>query len=115
MESDTTSILGLVEKKNDAIQIYKPLATGTAISASCALFSVIAWFHVRSLSISWLTFKNTLAQLNLLVITVSFIIVFAYLFNYSCKSKVDFQKDIELKRAIHCKGFGILLVTSFRL
>ncbi|KAI8885399.1 lactate permease [Backusella circina FSU 941] len=76
--------LTLYGKKYDAVWNFQPLSTGTAILVSCSIFSVtIVLLQRVSYRIFYLAAKDTLFQLYKPVITVSFIIAFAYLYNYS--------------------------------
>ncbi|KAI8366239.1 lactate permease [Blakeslea trispora] len=76
--------LTLYGKKYDAIWEFQPLSTGTAILVACILFSIIVilvdGFDAQVFSLAlW----DTLLQLHKPILTISLIISFAYLFNYS--------------------------------
>ncbi|KAI8375405.1 lactate permease [Choanephora cucurbitarum] len=76
--------LTLYGKKYDAIWMFQPLATGTAILVACILFSILVvimyGFNARVFSYAvW----DTVLQLHKAFFTVSLIMAFAYLFNYS--------------------------------
>ena len=76
--------------------MFQPFATGTAILVACILFSILVvfiyGFNARVFSYAlW----DTVLQLHKAFFTVSLIMAFAYLFNYSgmCREK---KKEKEL-------------------
>ncbi|CAO0792467.1 unnamed protein product [Mucor circinelloides] len=73
----------LHEKKYDAIWGFQPLATGTAILVSTLPFSALILVHGVHPRIFPEALRDTAVQLYKPVITVSFIMAFAYLLNYS--------------------------------
>lgn len=85
--------LTLYAKPYDAIWDFQPLATGTAILIAGLLFDIIVLIHHYHGSsdhypsniglLFWHAFKDTLKQLFFADLTVSFIMAFAYLYNYS--------------------------------
>ncbi|KAI7867814.1 lactate permease [Spinellus fusiger] len=75
--------LTLYGKPYDAIWTFQPLATGTALLIAAIPFSVIVLSTGAPLSIFYTALRHTLLQLYMPTITVSFIMAFAYLFNYS--------------------------------
>ncbi|GAN01149.1 lactate permease [Mucor ambiguus] len=75
--------LTLYGKKYDAIWGFQPLATGTAILVSTIPFSALLLFHGVHPRIFPEALKDTAVQLYRPVVTVSFIMAFAYLLNYS--------------------------------
>ncbi|CAO3645826.1 unnamed protein product [Mucor fragilis] len=75
--------LTLYGKKYDAIWGFQPLATGTAILVSTIPFSALVMLHGVHPRIFPEALRDTAVQLYKPVITVSFIMAFAYLLNYS--------------------------------
>lgn len=75
--------LTLYGKKYDAIWGFQPLATGTAILVSTIPFSAVVMLHGVHPRIFPEALRDTAVQLYRPVITVSFIMAFAYLLNYS--------------------------------
>ncbi|KAG1054112.1 hypothetical protein G6F43_003857 [Rhizopus delemar] len=75
--------LTLYSRKYDAVWVFQPLATGTAIFVSCIIYSIIIWLHGVHPHELLAALKDTALQLYKPTITVSFIMAFAYLFNYS--------------------------------
>ncbi|CAO3645424.1 unnamed protein product [Mucor hiemalis] len=76
--------LTLYGKKYDAIWGFQPLGTGTAISVASIPFSgILILFNGVHVRIFPAALKDTVVQLYKPIITVSFIMAFAYLFNYS--------------------------------
>ncbi|KAL7313968.1 hypothetical protein PS15m_007634 [Mucor circinelloides] len=75
--------LTLYGKKYDAIWGFQPLATGTAILVSTLPFSALILAHGVHPRIFPEALRDTAVQLYKPVITVSFIMAFAYLLNYS--------------------------------
>lgn len=75
--------LTLYGKKYDAIWTFEPLATGTAILVSSIPFSCLVLWNGSHPRVFWIALKKTVKQLFLPVLTVSFIMAFAYLYNYS--------------------------------
>ncbi|KAG1152370.1 hypothetical protein G6F37_000218 [Rhizopus arrhizus] len=75
--------LTLYSRKYDAVWVFQPLATGTAIFVSCITYSIIIWLHGVHPHELLAALKDTALQLYKPTITVSFIMAFAYLFNYS--------------------------------
>jgi len=80
--------LTLYGKKYDAIWGFQPLATGTAILVSTIPFSALVMLHGVHPRIFPKALKDTAVQLYRPVVTVSFIMAFAYLLNYSGTKKV---------------------------
>ncbi|KAI8579840.1 hypothetical protein K450DRAFT_294653 [Umbelopsis ramanniana AG] len=75
--------LTLYEKKYAAVWSFQPLATGTAILVAGLVFLICVLLTGEHISIAWLSVVDTAKQLFYPVITVSFIMAFAYLYNYS--------------------------------
>ncbi|KAI8144896.1 lactate permease [Fennellomyces sp. T-0311] len=75
--------LTLYNKPYDAIWDFQPLATGTAILIACLLFDVICLIYGAKPIIFVHAFIDTCKQLVFADITVSAIMAFAYLYNYS--------------------------------
>ncbi|KAI9284591.1 lactate permease [Umbelopsis sp. AD052] len=75
--------LTLYEKKYAAVWSFQPLATGTAILVAGIVFLICVLLTGEHISIAWLSIADTAKQLLYPVITVSFIMAFAYLYNYS--------------------------------
>ncbi|KAI8883020.1 lactate permease [Backusella circina FSU 941] len=73
----------LYQKKYDAIWTFEPLATGTAILISGIPFAGLVLWNGAPPSVFWLSLKKTVNQLYLPILTVSFIMAFSYLYNYS--------------------------------
>jgi lactate permease len=73
----------LYEKKYDAIWTFEPLATGTAILISGIPFAGLVLWNGAPPLVFWLSLKKTAKQLFLPILTVSFIMAFSYLYNYS--------------------------------
>lgn len=75
-------------KKYDAIWGFQPLGTGTAILVASIPFSgILILFNGAHLRVFPAALKDTVVQLYKPIITVSFIMAFAYLFNYSGKQE----------------------------
>lgn len=70
-------------KKYDAIWGFQPLGTGTAILVSSIPFSVLVLLHGVHPRVFPAALRDTAVQLYKPIITVSFIMAFAYLYNYS--------------------------------
>jgi lactate permease len=77
--------LTLYEKKYAAIWTFQPLATGTAILIAGIVFLICVLLTGEHISIAWLSIMDTGKQLFFPIITVSFIMAFAYLYNFSGK------------------------------
>ncbi|CEP11964.1 hypothetical protein [Parasitella parasitica] len=75
--------LTLYGKRYDAIWTFEPLATGTAILVSSVPFAALVLWNGSHPRVFWLAFRQTVTQLFLPILTVSFIMAFAYLYNYS--------------------------------
>ncbi|KAG2176909.1 hypothetical protein INT43_007563 [Umbelopsis isabellina] len=75
--------LTLYGKKYTAIWQFQPLATGTAILVAGVIFLICVLLTGEHISIAWLSIADTAKQLFLPILTVSFIMAFAYLYNYS--------------------------------
>ncbi|KAI9280783.1 lactate permease [Sporodiniella umbellata] len=75
--------LTLYGKRYDAIWIFEPLATGTAILVSSIPFCGLVLWNGSHPKVFWLSLKETAKQLFFPTITVSLIMAFAYLYNYS--------------------------------
>ncbi|KAL9557192.1 hypothetical protein MBANPS3_001495 [Mucor bainieri] len=75
--------LTLYGKKYDAIWGFQPLATGTAILVSTLPFSALLLIYGVHPRVFPEALKDTAVQLYRPVVTVSFIMAFAYLLNYS--------------------------------
>lgn len=75
--------LTLYNKPYDAIWDFQPLATGTAILIAGLLFDVIVLINGSSPWIIWYSLVDTVKQLFFADLTVSLIMAFAYLYNYS--------------------------------
>ncbi|KAI8088032.1 lactate permease [Gilbertella persicaria] len=76
--------LTLYGKKYDAVWVFQPLATGTAILVASIPFSVIVVLvYGLNSQIFSLALRDTIVQLYKPILTVSLIMAFAYLFNYS--------------------------------
>ncbi|KAL7315468.1 hypothetical protein PS15m_004683 [Mucor circinelloides] len=75
--------LTLYGKRYDAIWTFEPLATGTAILVSAIPFCGLVLWNGSHPRVFWHALKQTVTQLFLPVLTVSFIMAFAYLYNYS--------------------------------
>ncbi|KAI9029596.1 lactate permease [Phycomyces nitens] len=75
--------LTLYGKPYAAIWTFQPLATGTAILISFFPFAAIVLMYGAHPRVFWHALKATYRQLHMPVLTVSFIMAFAYLFNYS--------------------------------
>ncbi|SAL98245.1 hypothetical protein [Absidia glauca] len=75
--------LTLYGKKYDAIWTFQPLATGTAILVSSVPFCGVVLLYGGSPWIFPKALKLTATQLFLPILTVSFIMALAYLYNYS--------------------------------
>ncbi|KAI9273506.1 lactate permease [Helicostylum pulchrum] len=75
--------LTLYGKKYDAIWGFQPLGTGTAILVSSIPFSVLVLLHGVHPRVFPAALRDTAVQLYKPIITVSFIMAFAYLYNYS--------------------------------
>lgn len=75
--------LTLYSKPYDAIWDFQPLATGTAILIAGLLFDVIVLINGSSPWIIWYALIDTVKQLFFADLTVSLIMAFAYLYNYS--------------------------------
>ncbi|RCH80333.1 hypothetical protein CU098_004915, partial [Rhizopus stolonifer] len=75
--------LTLYEKKYDAIWTFEPLATGTAILVSAIPFCGLVLWNGSHPKVFWMSLKETARQLFFPIITVSLIMAFAYLYNYS--------------------------------
>ncbi|KAJ2956115.1 hypothetical protein NQZ79_g8001 [Umbelopsis isabellina] len=78
--------LTLYGKKYAAIWQFQPLATGTAILVAGIIFLICVLLTGEHISIAWLSIADTAKQLFLPILTVSFIMAFAYLYNYSGKA-----------------------------
>lgn len=77
--------LTLYEKKYAAVWTFQPLATGTAILIAGIVFLICVLLTGEHISIAWLSIADTAKQLFYPILTVSFIMAFAYLYNYSGK------------------------------
>ncbi|KAI8646113.1 lactate permease [Parasitella parasitica] len=75
--------LTLYGKRYDAIWTFEPLATGTAILVSSVPFAALVLWNGSHPRVFWPAFRQTVTQLFLPILTVSFIMAFAYLYNYS--------------------------------
>lgn len=75
--------LTLYGKTYDAIWTFEPLATGTALLVSSIPFGALVLWNGSHPRVFWVALKLTVKQLFLPIITVSFIMAFAYLYNYS--------------------------------
>ncbi|CEI87443.1 Putative Lactate permease [Rhizopus microsporus] len=75
--------LTLYQKKYDAIWTFEPLATGTAILVSAIPFCALVLWNGSHPRVFWMALRDTAKQLFLPILTVSFIMAFAYLYNYS--------------------------------
>ncbi|KAI8055564.1 lactate permease [Gilbertella persicaria] len=75
--------LTLYGKRYDAIWTFEPLATGTAILISSIPFMGLVLLNGSHPRVFWIALRITAKQLFLPVLTVSFIMAFAYLYNYS--------------------------------
>ncbi|KAI9022318.1 lactate permease [Phycomyces nitens] len=75
--------LTLYSKNYDAVWVFQPLGTGTAIFLSAIIFCGVALGNGSDPIIFCEAFKDTFIQLYRPIITVSFIMGFAYLYNYS--------------------------------
>ncbi|CAO3672020.1 unnamed protein product [Umbelopsis ramanniana] len=75
--------LTLYEKKYAAVWTFQPLATGTAILIAGIVFLFCVLLTGEHISIAWLSIADTAKQLFYPILTVSFIMAFAYLYNYS--------------------------------
>lgn len=75
--------LTLYGKKYDAIWTFEPLATGTAILVSAFPFCSLVLWNGSHPRVFWQALKQTAKQLFFPILTVSFIMAFAYLYNYS--------------------------------
>lgn len=77
--------LTLYEKKYAAVWTFQPLATGTAILIAGVCFLLCVLATGEHISIAWLAVMDTAKQLFFPILTVSFIMAFAYLYNFSGK------------------------------
>lgn len=93
--------LTLYEKKYAAVWQFQPLATGTAILVAGVIFLICVLLTGEHISIAWLSIADTAKQLYLPILTVSFIMAFAYLYNYSGKFWV-FVSMISSTLCQHC-------------
>ncbi|CEG78206.1 Putative Lactate permease [Rhizopus microsporus] len=75
--------LTLYQKKYDAVWTFEPLATGTAILVSAIPFCALVLWNGSHPRVFWMALRDTAKQLFLPILTVSFIMAFAYLYNYS--------------------------------
>ncbi|KAI7897404.1 lactate permease [Mucor mucedo] len=75
--------LTLYGKAYDAIWVFEPLGTGTAILISAFPFGGLVLWNGSPPRVFWVSLKITAKQLFLPILTVSFIMAFAYLYNYS--------------------------------
>lgn len=75
--------LTLYGKRYDAIWTFEPLATGTAILVSSIPFYALVVLQGTHPKVILHSMIKTVRQLVLPVLTVSFIMAFAYLYNYS--------------------------------
>ncbi|KAG0172595.1 hypothetical protein DFQ30_010121 [Apophysomyces sp. BC1015] len=75
--------LTLYGKRYDAIWTFQPLATGTAILVASLPFAVVVLLYGAQPRVFYLALRDTAKQLFFPVLTVSFIMGFAYLYNYS--------------------------------
>ncbi|KAH8549432.1 lactate permease, partial [Umbelopsis sp. PMI_123] len=75
--------LTLYEKQYAAVWSFQPLATGTAILIAGLVFLICVLLTGEHISIAWLSIFDTAKQLFYPILTVSFIMAFAYLYNYS--------------------------------
>ncbi|KAI7860199.1 lactate permease [Circinella umbellata] len=75
--------LTLYGKKYDAIWTFEPLATGTAILISNIPFTCLVLYSGVSPRVIPRALKDTILQLWMPVLTVSFIMALAYLYNFS--------------------------------
>ncbi|KAG2218947.1 hypothetical protein INT45_004639 [Circinella minor] len=75
--------LTLYDKPYDAIWDFQPLATGTCILVAWVLFGVVVLIFGGKPIVFWQAFTDTCKQLVFADITVSAIMSFAYLYNYS--------------------------------
>ncbi|CAO3627506.1 unnamed protein product [Cunninghamella echinulata] len=75
--------LTLYGKKYDAIWKFEPLATGTAILVASIPFNIVVLLYGGHPRIFLQSIKRTAIQLFLPILTVSFIMALAYLYNYS--------------------------------
>ncbi|KAI8338849.1 lactate permease [Blakeslea trispora] len=75
--------LTLYGKRYDAIWTFEPLATGTAILISSIPFMGLVLLNGSHPRVFWASLVITAKQLFLPILTVSFIMAFAYLYNYS--------------------------------
>lgn len=73
----------LYGKKYDAIWNFEPLATGTAILVAFFPFAGLVLWNGSHPRVFWIALKRTGKQLFYPDLTVSFIMAFAYLYNYS--------------------------------
>ena len=78
--------LTLYDKSYDAIWDFQPLATGTCILVAWVLFGVVVLIYGGKPIVFWEAFTDTCKQLFFADITVSSIMAFAYLYNYSGKT-----------------------------
>ena len=78
--------LTLYDKPYDAFWDFQPLATGTCILVSWVLFGVVVLINGGKPIVFWQAFVDTCKQLVYADITVSAIMSFAYLYNYSGKN-----------------------------
>ncbi|KAI8394156.1 lactate permease [Radiomyces spectabilis] len=75
--------LTLYGKKYDAIWAFQPLATGTAILVGGVVYAALVLACGYKPCILYQAFFDTCKQLFFPILTVSFIMAFAYLYNYS--------------------------------
>ncbi|KAG2223057.1 hypothetical protein INT45_008258 [Circinella minor] len=75
--------LTLYDKPYDAIWDFQPLATGTCILVAWVLFGIVVLINGGKPIVFWQAFVDTCKQLVYADITVSAIMSFAYLYNYS--------------------------------
>ncbi|KAI8988061.1 lactate permease [Mycotypha africana] len=75
--------LTLYQKRYDAIWTFEPLATGTAILISAIPFCGLVLWNGSHPRVFLAAFRQTAIQVFFPIVTVSFIMAFAYLYNYS--------------------------------
>jgi lactate permease len=73
----------LYGKRYDAIWTFEPLATGTAILVSFFPFAALVLWDGSHPRVFRAALRQTFKQLAYPILTVSFIMAFAYLYNYS--------------------------------
>ncbi|KAF7724999.1 hypothetical protein EC973_000492 [Apophysomyces ossiformis] len=96
--------LTLYGKKYDAVWVFQPLATGTAILVSSIPFAAIVLLYGAKPNVFYFALCDTAKQLFFPILTVSFIMAFAYLYNYSVVAAREIGLSAVLMAATNSTG-----------